>query len=366
MRPARRRLPRARQGRLPLPLPHRGAHDGRASPASSARANTSGSPRGGEGLRRSAPARRRRERVPSGRPRPLPAEAAHQPPRQTTCTRVTMPDEHAGACPAWAAHPASISPRRAQRGVWELLPCDSQVLAVHAALMHTGKVLFFAGSGNDELYTTGLRSVVWDYENGRLPPPVHARSTSSARRQTFLADGRLLVVGGTLNYALHRPRIDVPLRPGVEEWIRVGDMYVRPLVPDRVDARRRPRARRGRYRRRRRNVRDLLADDRLVAPDAAPRTLAGYPNLLLLRDGCVLLHRRPLRRRRAARRSSSTSPRSETPVPGSTPPDSHGMAPSVLLPPAQSQRVMVFGGGGPGGAVRNTSLVDLTSARRTT
>src|SRR6185369_4837290 len=54
----------------------------------------------------------------------------------------------------------------ATKGMWELLPCDSQVLAVHAALLHTGKVLFFAGSGNDELYTTGLRSVVWDYENG--------------------------------------------------------------------------------------------------------------------------------------------------------------------------------------------------------
>src|SRR4029077_8820113 len=36
----------------------------------------------------------------------------------------------------------------ATKGVWRLLPYFSEVLPVHAALMHTGKVLFFAGSGN--------------------------------------------------------------------------------------------------------------------------------------------------------------------------------------------------------------------------
>jgi hypothetical protein len=59
-----------------------------------------------------------------------------------------------------------------QKGVWRLLPYDSKVLPVHAALLHTGKVLFFAGSGNNafrfqppflgndaqQIFT----SVVWD------------------------------------------------------------------------------------------------------------------------------------------------------------------------------------------------------------
>ena len=35
------------------------------------------------------------------------------------------------------------------KGVWRLLPYFSEVLPVHAALLHTGKVLFFAGSGNN-------------------------------------------------------------------------------------------------------------------------------------------------------------------------------------------------------------------------
>ena len=57
----------------------------------------------------------------------------------------------------------------ATKGMWETLPCNSQVLAVHAALLHTGKILFFAGSGNDpdKLAAKDMRSVVWDYEIGR-------------------------------------------------------------------------------------------------------------------------------------------------------------------------------------------------------
>src|SRR5215472_17020880 len=37
----------------------------------------------------------------------------------------------------------------AQMGVWRLLENDAQINPVHAALLHTGSVLFFAGSGND-------------------------------------------------------------------------------------------------------------------------------------------------------------------------------------------------------------------------
>jgi hypothetical protein len=51
-----------------------------------------------------------------------------------------------------------------------------------------------------------------------------------------------------------------------------------------------------------------------------------------------------------------------TAVPGLNPPDGRGMGSSVLLPPAQSQKVMAFGGGGTGGgALRDTSIVDLST-----
>jgi hypothetical protein len=51
---------------------------------------------------------------------------------------------------------------------------------------------------------------------------------------------------------------------------------------------------------------------------------------------------------------------SETPVPGLAPADHHSMAPSLLLPPAQKQRVMVLGGGGAGGPVKDVNLIDLS------
>ena len=107
------------------------------------------------------------------------------------------------------------------KGVWRLLPYLSEVLPVHSALLHTGKVLFFAGSGNSafrfsspdfgsvakEIYT----SVVWDPTKNVLDnntfdhPPTLRRSNGSVIDffccgHTFLADGRVLVAGGTDEY----------------------------------------------------------------------------------------------------------------------------------------------------------------------
>src|SRR5262249_50053772 len=76
----------------------------------------------------------------------------------------------------------------AAKGVWELLPCAAPLLPVHGAVLHTGKILLFAGSGNDELYTTGLRSAVWDYTNGDWISPFTPVDFFCAG-QSFLPDG---------------------------------------------------------------------------------------------------------------------------------------------------------------------------------
>src|SRR5260221_11468933 len=47
---------------------------------------------------------------------------------------------------AGVAAPAVLSP--ADVGAWQVLPFHSEVLAVHAALLPSGEVLFAAGSGN--------------------------------------------------------------------------------------------------------------------------------------------------------------------------------------------------------------------------
>lgn len=104
-------------------------------------------------------------------------------------------------------------------GKWDLLPFNSEVLAIHAAMLHTGKVLFFSGSGNntarvaapdfgnvaDGMYT----SVVWDPQapNGQnfAHPPTILRQDGRpfdffCGGDTFLADGRIISAGGTQNY----------------------------------------------------------------------------------------------------------------------------------------------------------------------
>ena len=100
------------------------------------------------------------------------------------------------------------------KGAWRLLPYFSKVLPVHAALLHTGQVLFFAGSGNnvfrraspefgdDAIYT----SVLWDFATNSFEhPPTLRRGDGSVidyfcAGHCFLLDGRMLVAGGTDRY----------------------------------------------------------------------------------------------------------------------------------------------------------------------
>ena len=120
------------------------------------------------------------------------------------------------------AAPAALSP--ADVGAWQVLRFHSEVLAVHAALLPSGDVLFASGSGNS---LTRFRSpdfgdvakkiwvsVVWDPTIS--PPPGNdtnffhpATPHDGAGKvldffcggETFLPDGRLLSAGGTLVFA---------------------------------------------------------------------------------------------------------------------------------------------------------------------
>ncbi|MGQ0712829.1 MAG: galactose oxidase-like domain-containing protein [Gemmatimonadaceae bacterium] len=88
---------------------------------------------------------------------------------------------------------------------WDILP-DSQILAVHAALLPTGRLLYFGG---DQHWSTGLATGAID--NTRLFDPAAngiAAVTFPAGSATdvfcsghaYLADGRLLVGGGTAQW----------------------------------------------------------------------------------------------------------------------------------------------------------------------
>ena len=88
-----------------------------------------------------------------------------------------------------------------EMGVWRLLEDGSGTLAVHAALLHTGDVLFFAGSSNDPDRHNAHQfgTTVWRYpgaEQQQPDTPVDLFCCGHA----FLPDGRLLAAGGTQQY----------------------------------------------------------------------------------------------------------------------------------------------------------------------
>lgn len=92
---------------------------------------------------------------------------------------------------------------KAEKGHWEIvdIPKDFRINTIHAALLHTGKVLLVAGSGNDakNFKAKSFRTVLWDpVKNSFKNIPTPNDLFCSGHNQ--LPDGKLLVAGGTQRY----------------------------------------------------------------------------------------------------------------------------------------------------------------------
>lgn len=125
--------------------------------------------------------------------------------------------------------------RPAQVGMWEPVAHTFKFLPVHVALLPTGKVLAFGGSGNDERREGHpYPAEVWDPETGEsrtIDQPLDGDLFCAG--QCFLPDGRLLVAGGTYRYDRRYFGLPVPFSgleqaytfdPWSEAWTRVPDM----------------------------------------------------------------------------------------------------------------------------------------------
>ena len=109
----------------------------------------------------------------------------------------------------------------AAQGVWRILEIDSGVLAVHAALLHTGDVLFFAGSSNDPDAAAGRRygTRVWHYPAPDMSAPDTPVDLFCCGH-ACLPDGRLLAAGGTERYdPFIGLRQAVVFDPAVGRWV---------------------------------------------------------------------------------------------------------------------------------------------------
>ncbi|MEE1927459.1 kelch motif-containing protein [Streptomyces sp. TRM 70351] len=92
---------------------------------------------------------------------------------------------------------------QARYGSWEVMdvPSQYQTNAIHAALLRTGKVLLIAGSGNkqDQFDAGTFVSVLWDPATNTFKR-VDTPDDLFCAGHSQLADGRLLVAGGTARY----------------------------------------------------------------------------------------------------------------------------------------------------------------------
>ncbi|WP_280368573.1 galactose oxidase-like domain-containing protein [Nocardia wallacei] len=240
----------------------------------------------------------------------------------------------------------------AHEGLWRILDFGTEINPVHAALLHTGDVLFFAGSGNDpdRLDAHEFRTRVWHYPNPGLDAPDTPIDMFCAGH-TLLPDGRLLAVGGTGRYDPFYGLTDaLVFDPQALVWNRLPDMAFGrwyPTLAKLPDG----------------NVVTTsgLGTDNFLSqvpelfdtatqtwsPLPAPGPIPMYGHLVLLADGRLFYTGGQMGGNNGMRPSIwDPATGAVTVVPGLTDPEARNQSSSVLLPPAQRQRVMILGGGG--------------------
>jgi hypothetical protein len=304
--------------------------------------------------------------------------------------------------------PAAAAAVAADQGKWELWPFHSEVLAVHAVLLHTGKVLFAAGSGNStvrfrnaDFGNTAKKfwtSVVW--QPTASPPATQDTSFSHPDTsrdvvgdvldffcggETVLADGQVLTTGGTARYpddAAHTTfagRADTLLfDPATEQWVVTRAMAHGRWYPSVItlgDGRALVAAGFDEHAHGDRNktLETFFHQADYWQPAAMPPGFEGLPlyaHMYLLADGSVFYAGGHQDDAPAAplRMDLTRSPAAVTKVPAPSAVETRDQCASVLLPPAQDQRVMIIGGGPQeegGGAIDNVDIIDLTDANPT-
>ncbi|MFJ2175741.1 galactose oxidase-like domain-containing protein [Streptomyces sp. NPDC087851] len=92
---------------------------------------------------------------------------------------------------------------KAANGHWGFLdvPAEFRINSIHASLLHTGKVLLIAGSGNNQKnFDAGtFESILWDPATDaykKIPTPKDLFCSGHSQ----LPDGKLLIAGGTKRY----------------------------------------------------------------------------------------------------------------------------------------------------------------------
>lgn len=275
-------------------------------------------------------------------------------------------------------------------GSWTKTTNPSPVRAVHAALLRTGKVLLIAGSGNDpnQFAAGSFKTAIYDPTTGSLRSDIATPYDLFCAGHAFLPDGRLLVAGGTAAYntatAPYRGESRVRIFDPVTETYQtapsmaIGRWY--PTIVSQGDGKLVTVAGFDETGRHSNSFQVFDPATTTWSPNQPignwPSGLGVYsplyPSLHLLADGRLFYSGAHVF---AAGPGTppytwnvSTNQITWMDNPAALDADRRDQAASVLLPPAQAQRVMVIGGGheeNTNVAVASTAVIDFTKPNPT-
>jgi hypothetical protein len=268
-------------------------------------------------------------------------------------------------------------------GVWQVMPFESPVRGIHAVVLKNGNVLLVAGSGNDpEAFAAGtFKSAVYHPRTGTFSTvPTPADLFCSGHVQ--LSDGRILVMGGNKDY----PAADGShgykglkdsfiFDPDANTYQRVNDLSSGAWYPSAT----------------------VMGNGDVVSLGGLGEDSSGtvateyfsksqgrwlslgeakqtwnfwglYPSMVLMQDGRLFYSGSHVFGNGLPGTGASIydyGAATITPVSGLRNKDQRDQSMSVLLPPAQDQRVLTMGGGNIDSnpdANRLTDLIDLKQA----
>jgi Domain of unknown function (DUF1929) len=123
---------------------------------------------------------------------------------------------------------------------WQVLPNGSEVLAVHAAMLHTGRILYFAGDEHDRnqhMESQLDHTRLFNCGTLQVEPAPSPTTDVFCAGHAMLADGRLLVAGGTESFPMEMETIHegfTGLRdtwifgPGPKTWVHAASLCPEP------------------------------------------------------------------------------------------------------------------------------------------
>lgn len=269
------------------------------------------------------------------------------------------------------------TPAECGNGRWDVLPTRNPVRSMHSVVLHNGKVLLIAGSGNDpEMFEAGtFTTAVYDPADGTYTQ-VDTPDDMFCAGHVQLDDGRVLVMSGNKGYpsddgtiGYQGYRDSYVFDPETETYTKTNDMNDGHWYPSAT----------------------ILGDGDVISfgglredstgsvtaelwSDAEERWLPTwqvnqtwsywglYPSMILMQDGRLFYSGSHVFGDNIPGTGSAIydyDANTITEVPGLRNKDERDQSASVLLPPAQDQRVLTLGGGNIDSNPEANRLVDV-------